>query len=138
MNATQMKEAVAEPEQEIHVLRDPTRGGVASSLNEIAAKSQVGITIDERKLSVNSEVQSACEILEMDPIYVANEGKLAIVARDAAEQVLAVMRAHPLGQRAAIIGQVTDQNVSLLVAKTGIGGTRVIPMQIGEQLPRIC
>lgn len=124
---------------EIHVLRDPTRGGVASSLNEIAARSQVGILIDERKLPVNTEVQSACEILGMDPIYVANEGKLlAIVAKGAAEQVLAAMQAHPLGQRAAIIGQVTDQHVGLLVARTGIGGTRVIPMQIGEQLPRIC
>jgi hydrogenase expression/formation protein HypE len=132
-------EAMLAASQEIHVLRDPTRGGVASSLNEIAAKSQVGITIDERKLPVNPQVQSACEILGMDPIYVANEGKLlAIVAKGAAEQVLAAMRTHPLGQRAAIIGQVTDQNKGLLVAKTGIGGTRVIPMQIGEQLPRIC
>ncbi len=132
-------EAMLAASQEIHVLRDPTRGGAASSLNEIATKSRVGITIDERKLPVNNEVQSACEILGMDPIYVANEGKLlAIVAKDAAEQVLAAMRAHPLGQRAAIIGQVTEQNVGLLVAKTGIGGTRVIPMQIGEQLPRIC
>jgi hydrogenase expression/formation protein HypE len=132
-------EAMLVASQEIHVLRDPTRGGVASSLNEIAAQSQVGITIDERKLPVNTEVQSACEILGMDPIYVANEGKLlAIVAKDKAEQVLTAMRAHPLGQRAAIIGQVTDQNMGMLVAKTGIGSTRVIPMQIGEQLPRIC
>ena len=124
---------------DIHVLRDPTRGGVASALNEIAAKSQVGITIEERKLPINPGVQSACEILGMDPIYVANEGKLlAIVAKDAAEQVLAAMHLHPLGQRAAIIGQVTAQNIGRLVAKTNIGGTRVIPMQIGEQLPRIC
>ncbi len=132
-------EAMLAVSSEIHVLRDPTRGGVASSLNEIAARSQVGITIDERKLPVNPQVQSACEILGMDPIYVANEGKLvAIVAEDAAEHVLAVMLAHPLGHRAAIIGRVTDQNIGLLVAKTGIGGSRVIPMQIGEQLPRIC
>ncbi|NJM42502.1 MAG: hydrogenase expression/formation protein HypE [Anaerolineae bacterium] len=132
-------EAMLAASTEIHVLRDPTRGGVASSLNEIAAQSQVGITIDERKLPVNIQVQSACEILGMDPIYVANEGKLlAIVAKDKAEQVLAAMHAHPQGQRAAIIGQVTAQNAGMLVAKTGIGGTRVIPMQIGEQLPRIC
>ncbi len=92
-----------------------------------------------RNLPVNPQVQSACEILGMDPIYVANEGKLlAIVAKDAAEIVLAAMQAHPLGQQAAIIGQVTAQNIGLLVAKTGVGGTRVIPMQIGEQLPRIC
>ncbi|MCW1969958.1 MAG: hydrogenase expression/formation protein HypE [Anaerolineae bacterium] len=123
----------------IHVLRDPTRGGVASSLNEIAAKSQVGIMIHERALPINPEVQAACDILGMDPIYVANEGKLlAIVSKAAAEAVLAAMRAHPTGQHAAIIGQVTDQHIGRLVAKTAIGGTRVIPMQIGEQLPRIC
>ncbi len=130
---------VAAKPNDIHVLRDPTRGGVASSLNEIASKSQVGIIIEERKLPINPEVQSACDILGMDPIYVANEGKLlAIVAKDAAEAVLAAMRAHPLGRQAAIIGRVTDQHVGRLVAKTAIGGTRVIPMQIGEQLPRIC
>lgn len=123
----------------LHVLRDPTRGGVASSLNEIAAKSQVGIMIHERALPINPEVQAACDMLGMDPIYVANEGKLlAIVAKTAAERVLAAMQAHPLGQHAAIIGQVTDQHIGRLVAKTAIGGTRVIPMQIGEQLPRIC
>lgn len=123
----------------IHVLRDPTRGGVASSLNEIAAQSQVGIMIEERKLPINPEVQAACDMLGMDPIYVANEGKLlAIVAKEVAEAVVATMRAHPLGQQAAIIGRVTDQHVGRLVAKTAIGGTRVIPMQIGEQLPRIC
>jgi hydrogenase expression/formation protein HypE len=123
----------------IHTLRDPTRGGVASSLNEIAATAGVGIALDERSIPVNPDVQSACEILGMDPIYVANEGKLlAIVAPDAAEAVLAAMRAHPLGARAAVIGRVTDQHPGRLVATTAIGGTRVIPMQIGEQLPRIC
>jgi hydrogenase expression/formation protein HypE len=125
--------------QDIHALRDPTRGGVASSLNEIAQASRVGIAIDEHKVPVNPAVQSACEILGMDPIYVANEGKLiAIVARDVAEPVLGHMRQHRLGGRAAIIGHVTDQHPGMLVARTGIGGTRVIPMQIGEQLPRIC
>jgi hydrogenase expression/formation protein HypE len=95
--------------------------------------------IEERKLPINPEVQAACDMLGMDPIYVANEGKLlVIVAKVAAEMVLAAMQAHPLGQKAAIIGRVTDQHVGRLVAKTAIGGTRVIPMQIGEQLPRIC
>ena len=124
---------------DIHVLRDPTRGGVASSLNEIARSSRKGILIDERKLPVNPAVASACEVLGMDPIYVANEGKLlAIVARQNAEAVLEAMRQHPLGQQAAIIGEVVEQHPGLLVARTGIGGTRIVDMQIGEQLPRIC
>ncbi len=123
----------------IHVLRDPTRGGVASSLNEIAQISQVGIQIDENKIPVNLAVRSACELLGMDPIFVANEGKLiAIVPPDSTEAVLAAMRRHPLGQQAAVIGRVVEQHPGMLVARTGIGGTRVIPMQIGEQLPRIC
>lgn len=124
---------------DIHTLRDPTRGGVSSSLNEIAARSRVGVAIDETALPVNTDVQSACELLGMDPIYVANEGKLiAVVAQTAAERVLAAMRAHPLGGRAAIIGRVTHEHPGLLVARTAIGGARVIAMQLGEQLPRIC
>jgi hydrogenase expression/formation protein HypE len=123
----------------VHVLRDPTRGGAASSLNEIAAKSGVGIKLDERALPVKPDVQAACELLGMDPIYVANEGKLlAIVAREQADMLLAVLRAHEFGSDAAIIGMVTDQHPGMLVARTAIGGTRVIPMQLGEQLPRIC
>ena len=124
---------------EVHVLRDPTRGGVASTLNEIAASSRVGVFLNEPSIPVLPDVQSACDLLGMDPIYVANEGKvIAIVAEDSAERVLAAIRAHPLGKRAAIIGRVTAEHPGLLVAKTGIGGTRVIPMQLGEQLPRIC
>lgn len=124
---------------DIHVLRDPTRGGVASTLNEIAQSSQVGIVLDERKLPVKTAVRSACELLGMDPLFVANEGKLlAIVPAAAAEAVLAAMQAHPLGQEAAVIGQVVAQHPGMLVAKTGIGATRVVAMQIGEQLPRIC
>lgn len=123
----------------IHVLRDPTRGGVASSLNEIARSSAVGISLNERKIPVNPSVHSACELLGMDPIYVANEGKvLAIVPAEQAEAVVAVMRRHELGWDTAVIGQVVSEHPGLLVAKTGIGGTRVIAMQIGEQLPRIC
>ncbi len=123
----------------VHVLRDPTRGGVASSLNEIAQSSQVGILIDEMKLPVETAVRSACELLGMDPIFVANEGKLiAIVPPDEADDVLAVMKADPLGQQAAVIGQVVKQHPGLLMARTGIGGTRIVAMQIGSQLPRIC
>lgn len=125
--------------QDIHVLRDPTRGGVASSLNEIAQASQVGIVLQERKLPVAQAVHSACELLGLDPIYVANEGKLlAIVPSDIAEPVLACMQQHPHSRQATIIGQVTDQHPGIVVSKTGIGGTRVVDMQIGEQLPRIC
>jgi hydrogenase expression/formation protein HypE len=124
---------------DIHVLRDPTRGGVASSLNEIASAAGVGIVIREAALPVLPQVASACEILGMDPIFVANEGKLlAIVPPEHAEAVLAAMRAHPRGADAAIIGEVTSAHPGMLVARTAIGAQRVIAMQIGEQLPRIC
>lgn len=123
----------------IRVLRDPTRGGLAASLNEIAAASNVGIVIDEADVFVRSEVQSACELLGLDPLHVANEGKLvAIVDADEADAVVTRMREHPLGKDAARIGRVTADNPGLLAAKTSIGGTRVVPTQIGEQLPRIC
>jgi hydrogenase expression/formation protein HypE len=124
---------------DIHVLRDPTRGGVASSLNEIAGAAGVGIVIREAALPVLPQVASACEILGMDPIFVANEGKLlAFVPQEHAEGVLAAMRAHPRGTNAAIIGEVTSAHPGMLVARTAIGAQRVIAMQIGEQLPRIC
>jgi hydrogenase expression/formation protein HypE len=123
----------------IHAMRDPTRGGLASTLNEIAASSNVGIEIDETSLPVRLEVQSACELLGLDPVYVANEGKAVFfVAPEAANRALEALRAHPLGREAARIGQVTGQHKRMLVARTGIGGNRVIPTQIGEQLPRIC
>ncbi|GJM41269.1 MAG: hydrogenase expression/formation protein HypE [Ardenticatenaceae bacterium] len=123
----------------IHVLRDPTRGGVASSLNEIAQSSQVGIVLNENKIPVNSAVKAACELLGMDPIFVANEGKLlAIVPENEADKVVSVMRNHEFGRETAVIGKVVAEHPGMLVAKTGIGGTRVISMQIGEQLPRIC
>ena len=124
---------------EIHVLRDPTRGGVAASLNEIAAAAQVGIQLEERLLPVKGAVRSACELLGMDPLFVANEGKvLVIVPPEWAEPVLATMRRHPLGAEAAIIGQVVAEHPGTLVMQTGLGGKRVVAMQIGEQLPRIC
>jgi hydrogenase expression/formation protein HypE len=125
--------------QQIHVLRDPTRGGVASSLNEIAKASGVGIVVDERKVPVPPAVRSACELLGLDPLYVANEGKLlALVPAPVADALLAQMQQHPLGRNATLIGQVTDRHPGLVVARTGIGGTRVVDMQVGEQLPRIC
>jgi hydrogenase expression/formation protein HypE len=125
--------------KEIHVLRDPTRGGVASALNEIARASQVGIVLNERKLPVAPPVRAACELLGLDPLYVANEGKLIAIAPEAvAEPLLAGMQQHPDGARAMIVGQVTEQHPGMVVAKTGIGGTRVVDMQVGEQLPRIC
>jgi hydrogenase expression/formation protein HypE len=124
---------------EIHVLRDPTRGGVASSLNEIAQAAQVGIELDERNLPVPDAVRAACEMLGLDPLYVANEGKLiAIVSPAVAETLLATMHRHPLGQHAAIIGKVVADHPGMLVARTGIGGRRIVDMQVGEQLPRIC
>jgi hydrogenase expression/formation protein HypE len=123
----------------LHVLRDPTRGGVASALNEIARAAGVGINLEDRRLPVRAEVAAACELLGMDPIYVANEGKLlAIAPAEHADALLAAMRHHPLGKDAAVIGQVTAEHPGMVVSKPGIGGTRVVSMQIGEQLPRIC
>ena len=123
----------------VHTMRDPTRGGLASTLNEIAQSSGVGVEIDEPSLPVRHEVQSACELLGLDPVYVANEGKAVFfVAPEAADQVLVALRAHPLGRDAARIGRVTAEHKGMLVARTAMGANRVIPTQIGEQLPRIC
>lgn len=123
----------------VHAMRDPTRGGLASTLNEIAQSSGVGVAIDEPSLPVRLEVQSACELLGLDPVYVANEGKAVFfVAPEAAERVLEVLRSHPLGRDAARIGQVTAEHPRMLVARTAMGANRVIATQIGEQLPRIC
>lgn len=131
--------AMLEQTHAIHVLRDPTRGGMASTLNEIAQASGVGVVIEERKLPVPDAVRAACELLGLDPMYVANEGKLvAIVPAEVAEELLACMRRHPLGTQATIIGSVTAQHPGVVVARTGIGGMRVVDMMIGEQLPRIC
>ena len=123
----------------VHVLRDPTRGGVASALNEIAAQSRVGIHLQETHIPIAEEVRGACEILGLDPLYVANEGKcLAIVARETAEAVLAAMRDHPLGQQSAIIGEVVADHPGKVWMRSRIGGTRIVDMLSGEQLPRIC
>jgi hydrogenase expression/formation protein HypE len=123
----------------VHVLRDPTRGGVASALNEIAAQAGVGVHLDERSVPVREEVRAACEILGLDPLYVANEGKcLAVVARDRADAVLEAMRSHPLGREAARIGEVVAEHPGRVVQRSRIGGTRIVDMLSGEQLPRIC
>jgi len=123
----------------IHAMRDPTRGGLASTLNEIASSSNVGVEIDEMSMPVRLEVQSACELLGLDPVYVANEGKAVFfVAPEAARRVLELLRSHPLGREAAQIGKVTAGHPRMLVARTAMGANRVIPTQIGEQLPRIC
>lgn len=124
---------------DVRCLRDPTRGGLASALNEIAAQAQVGIELDERRIPLREEVKGACELLGFDPLYVANEGKLtAIVAPEAAECVLAAMRRHPLGQRAEIIGTVTATHPRLVTMRTALGPARIVDMLAGDQLPRIC
>ncbi len=124
---------------DLHVLRDPTRGGVSATLNEIARASGVGIELVERDLPIPPEVRDACGLLGLDPLQVANEGKLlAIVPGDRAEEVLAALRAHPLGRGAQRIGTCVDEHPRMVVARTGLGGTRVVDLPIGEQLPRIC
>ena len=125
--------------RDVHVLRDPTRGGVASAVNEIADSARVGIRLVEAAVPVLEDVRGACEILGLDPLYVANEGKLlAIVSRDRAQEALGVLRAHPLGHSAAIIGEVVDEHPGRVFMKSRIGGLRVVEMLSGEQLPRIC
>jgi hydrogenase expression/formation protein HypE len=124
---------------DLHVLRDPTRGGVSASLNEIARASDVGIELVERELPVPEPVLDACSLLGLDPLQVANEGKLvAIVPAESAEEVLQAMRAHPLGRSACRIGTCVAEHPGMVVARTGLGGTRVVSLPIGEQLPRIC
>jgi hydrogenase expression/formation protein HypE len=127
------------PLQTIHCLRDATRGGLAAVLNELADSSKVGIEFDERKVPIRPEVNAACEMLGLDPFYIANEGKLvAIVAEEAAEKVLAAMCGHEYGKKAAIIGRVVDEHAGMVTAKTSIGGMRVVDVPAGELLPRIC
>jgi hydrogenase expression/formation protein HypE len=123
----------------VRVLRDPTRGGVASALNEIAEASGMGMRLDETSIPVHEQVRGACEILGFDPLYVANEGKcIAIVSPELASAALAAMREHPLGREAAIVGQVTADHPGQVLLRSRVGGTRVVDMLSGEQLPRIC
>jgi hydrogenase expression/formation protein HypE len=124
---------------ETRVLRDPTRGGIASALNEIAAQAKVGIHLEQSAIPISEEVQGACEILGFDPLYVANEGKmLAIVPPEKAEAALSAIRRHPLGTQAAIIGEVVADHAGFVTMRTRVGGNRVVDMLSGEQLPRIC
>ncbi|MEZ5115910.1 MAG: hydrogenase expression/formation protein HypE [Candidatus Nanopelagicales bacterium] len=124
---------------DVHMMRDPTRGGVAASLNEIATAAGVGVVLTERAVPVPDAVRAACGFLGLDPLYVANEGRLvAFVAREHAERALAVLHADPLGAGAALIGEVTEEHPGVVVARTGIGGTRVVDLPLAEQLPRIC
>ena len=128
-----------EASSRIHVMRDPTRGGVATTLNELASQSDLGIVIEESSIPVPDDVRGACEILGLDPLYIANEGKLlAFVSPDESERVLDAMRGHPLGSNAVVIGEVVDQHHGTVVMKSRIGGNRVVDMLTGEQLPRIC
>jgi hydrogenase expression/formation protein HypE len=131
--------AMLSASSEVRVLRDPTRGGLATSLNEIASQSRVGIQIDERKIPLKDGVWAACEMLGFDPLYVANEGKLlAVVAPEDAERVLAAMRTTRYGEEAAIIGEIVAEPAGKVLMKTAIGGTRIVQMLVGEMLPRIC
>ncbi len=124
---------------EIHVLRDPTRGGLGTTLNEIAVQSNVGIKLKEDSLPVRGAVQGTCELLGFDPLYIANEGKLiAIVPEKDANQVLEIIKKDEFGKDAVIVGEVTDQDPGRVVLETLIGGSRIVDMLTGEQLPRIC
>ena len=124
---------------DIAMLRDPTRGGLSATLNEIVTAAGVGITLDEAQIPVSPDVAAACELLGLDPLNTANEGKLIAICPSAkADALLAIMRAHPLGQNAAIIGKVTDDPSHLVQMKTAFGGTRIVDWLAGEQLPRIC
>ena len=132
-------EAMRASGSDIHVLRDPTRGGLATTLNEIAKQSGVGMMLQEKTLPVKPAVNAACEFLGLDPLYVANEGKLvAICAEQDAEKLLAAMRAHPLGRDAAIVGRVLEDAHHFVQMTTGFGGKRIVDWLSGEQLPRIC
>lgn len=123
----------------IRCMRDPTRGGLASLLNELAAASRVGIEIDQRAIPIRREVAGACEILGLDPLYVANEGKLvAVVPQPEAERLVNIMRSHPLGAQASVIGEVLPEHPGMVTMRSVAGGKRVVTMLAGEQLPRIC
>ena len=123
----------------IRCMRDPTRGGLSSTLNEIAGQSHVGIELEEQAIPIREDVKGACEMLGLDPLYVANEGKLvAIVAPNAADDLLTAMRGHVLGKQVQIIGTVNDRNPGLVTMRTALGTTRIVDMLSGDQLPRIC
>jgi hydrogenase expression/formation protein HypE len=125
--------------KDIHTLRDPTRGGMGTALNEIAISSRAGMAIEEDSIPVKNEVAGICDLMGFDPLYIANEGKLlAFVAPERAEDVLDAMKKDPCGKDACIIGQVVSHNPGMVYMRTRIGGTRIVDMLTGEQLPRIC
>ncbi len=120
-------------------MRDPTRGGLSSAVNELAQASGVGVRLHETSIPVKAEVHAACEMLGLDPMYVANEGKLiAVVPAEDAAPVVEAMRRHPLGRQAAIIGEIVADHLGMVLMKSLVGGERVLTMLAGEQLPRIC
>jgi hydrogenase expression/formation protein HypE len=132
-------DAMLETGGSIRCMRDPTRGGLSSALNEIAEQSRVSIQLNEGTIPVRDEVRGACEMLGLDPLYVANEGKLiAVVAPEAAEEILAAMKRHPLGKDSRIIGTVTERDVVPVTMRTVFGTSRIVDMLSGDQLPRIC
>ncbi len=123
----------------LHVMRDPTRGGLATTLNEIARQSGVGMLLDEEAIPVRGSVRAACEILGFDPLYIANEGKfVALVEESAASEALEILRRHPYGASAALIGQVVEKPATRVLLRTSLGSTRVVDDMVGELLPRIC
>ncbi len=130
---------LAQSTDAVHTMRDPTRGGLATTLNEIASQSRVGIVIDESAIPVRQEVRAACEMLGLDPLYVANEGKLvAVVAEEQAEDMIEAMRRHPLGNDATIVGEIISEKSGRVMMRTRMGPTRLVQMLAGELLPRIC
>jgi hydrogenase expression/formation protein HypE len=134
-----LTEAILEACPNTRCMRDPTRGGLSSSMNELATASRVGVKLDEAAIPLRPEVRGACEMLGLDPLYVANEGKrVTVVPPEDAEHALAAMRSHPLGKNAAIIGQVTAEPSGMVILRSVVGGDRVVTMLSGEQLPRIC
>ena len=124
---------------DVHVLRDPTRGGLAATLNEIAMQSYVGIKLFENDIPIKNEVRGVCEMLGLDPLYLANEGKMiVIVSANSAEFAVSALRKDKYGADACIIGEVTEKHAKKVYIKTLTGGSRIIDMPVGEQLPRIC
>jgi hydrogenase expression/formation protein HypE len=134
-----LTEALLAAGPKIRAMRDPTRGGLSSALHELAAASQVGVKLTESAIPLRDEVRAACELLGLDPLYVASEGKLiAVVAPDDAERALAVMRSHPLGKNAAIVGEVVAEHPGMVTIRSSLGRERIVTMLAAEQLPRIC
>jgi hydrogenase expression/formation protein HypE len=132
-------QSLVEAGAEIHCLRDLTRGGLAAALNEIAAHARVGVDLDEASIPVAEPVAGACELLGLDPLYVANEGRLvAVVPAEAAESTLEIMREHPAAVGPAVIGSVTDSHAGTVQLRSPLGGGRILDLLSGEQMPRIC